>query len=103
MPPETSLLVAHDLTRVYRAGQEKVVGVSSATLTLGKGEFEIGIEDDGSGFDSGASVKRAGGGNGLDNMRERLRSVGGRFECHSRPGHGTRIVFRVPGEAPVAG
>jgi signal transduction histidine kinase len=72
-------------------------------VTLGKGEFEIGIEDDGSGFDSGAPGKRAGGGNGLDNMRERLRSVGGRFECHSQPGHGTRIVFRVPGEAPVAG
>ena len=72
-------------------------------VTLAGGGFEIAIEDDGSGFDSSAPAKRAGGGNGLDNMRERLRSVGGRFECNSRPGQGTRIVFCMPGEAAVVG
>ena len=72
-------------------------------VALGKGGFEIVIEDDGAGFDSTAPVKRAGGGNGLDNMRERLQSVGGRFKCQSRPGHGTRIVLRLPGGAAVAG
>jgi signal transduction histidine kinase len=71
-------------------------------VTLGDGGFEIVIEDDGAGFDTRAPAKRAGGGNGLDNMRERLRNVGGQFECHSRPGQGTRIVFRVPGKAAAA-
>ncbi len=39
----------------------------------------------------------------LYHMRERLRRIGGRLECHSRPGHGTRMVFRVPDEAAVVG
>ena len=57
----------------------------------------------GRGFDRGALVKRAGKGNGLDNLRERLRNIGGQFECHSQPGHGTRIVFHVPGKAAGGG
>ena len=80
-----------------RAGQVRV------QLTLGDGGFEIVIEDDGTGFDRGALVKRAGKGNGLDNLRERLRNIGGQFECHSQPGHGTRIVFHVPGKAAGGG
>jgi signal transduction histidine kinase len=71
-------------------------------LALRDGGFEIAIEDDGAGFDSNAPVKRSGGGNGLDNMRERLRHIDGRFECHSRPGQGTRIVFQVPAQAQTA-
>jgi signal transduction histidine kinase/ligand-binding sensor domain-containing protein len=72
-------------------------------VTLRQGEFGIAVEDDGCGFDSGAPPKRAGAGNGLDNMRERLRSVGGRFECQSQPGQGTRILFHMPAQAAVAG
>jgi signal transduction histidine kinase len=64
-------------------------------LAVGADEFKIIIEDDGCGFDSTSPPKRAGGGNGLENMRERLRSLGGRFECDSQPGRGTRIVFNV--------
>ena len=63
------------------------------------GEFTIGIEDDGCGFNSASPPKRTGGGNGLENMRERLRSVGGEFYCRSTAGHGTRISFGVP-DAP---
>jgi signal transduction histidine kinase len=70
-------------------------------MALGEGRFEIIIEDNGCGFEIGSPVKRAGGGNGLNNMRERLRSVGGEFECHSRPGHGTRIILCVPGKPSV--
>ena len=72
-------------------------------VTLTQGEFGIAVEDDGCGFDSGTPPKRAGAGNGLDNMRERLRSVGGRFECQSRPGQGTRILFHMPAQTAVAG
>jgi signal transduction histidine kinase len=70
-------------------------------VSLNKDGFEIVIEDDGSGFDSSAPIKRAGGGNGLTNMRERLANIGGQFECQSHPGHGTRIRFHVPGKAPA--
>ena len=65
-------------------------------LALAGNEFKIIIEDDGAGFDVAAPPKRAGGGNGLGNMKERLRSVGGQVECTSTPGQGTRIVFQAP-------
>jgi signal transduction histidine kinase len=75
----------------------------SIQVKLAKGGFEIVIEDDGCGFDSSAPTKRAGGGNGLENMRERMRNISGLFECQSRPGHGTRILFGVPARAPARG
>ena len=87
----------NNVLKYSRAGQLHL------ELVLGEDGFDIVIEDDGCGFDSGAPAKRTGGGNGLENMRERLSTIGGRFECHSRPGHGTRIVFRVPGKAVVVG
>ena len=62
-------------------------------LVLAADKFQIVIEDNGCGFDMATPPKRVGGGNGLENMRERLRSVGGGFECVSQPNHGTRIVF----------
>jgi len=71
-------------------------------LELSAGEFQISIADDGCGFDPESPPRRAGGGNGLGNMRERLAGIGGRLECHSRVGGGTRIVFSAPAQLPVA-
>jgi signal transduction histidine kinase/ligand-binding sensor domain-containing protein len=65
-------------------------------LILHPGAFELVIHDDGCGFDPAAPNKRAGGGNGLNNMQERIRGIGGRFDCSSEPGHGTRVSFHVP-------
>jgi len=51
------------------------------------------VTDDGRGFDpqhSTPSSKLAGSGNGLDNMRQRVEAIGGRFELWSQPGKGTR-------------
>ncbi len=66
------------------------------SLTTDAGGFKISIEDDGCGFDRASPPKRAGGGNGLENMSERLRSVGGEFDCLSEAGRGTRICFVAP-------
>jgi len=68
----------------------------SLQFILQPAAFEVFIHDDGCGFDPAAPPKRAGGGNGLANMRERLRSIDGRFECNAQPGHGTHVTFRVP-------
>ena len=70
-------------------------------LKLGPNEFQIIIADDGCGFDPASPPKRAGGGNGLENMRERMRVAGGRFECESTPGRGASIVFHIPCSLPV--
>jgi len=58
--------------------------------------FELVIEDDGRGFDPAVPDSRAGGGNGLGNLRERMRGIGGRFDCRSKLGHGSRLSFTVP-------
>lgn len=56
----------------------------------------INIEDDGRGF----YPDESNGGDrqhfGLQIMRERAESVGGSLELESQPGHGTRVVVRMP-------
>lgn len=37
---------------------------------------------------------------GLVAMRERCRLLGGRFSCHSQPGHGTRVLASIPRALP---
>jgi signal transduction histidine kinase len=61
----------------------------------------ITIQDDGVGV-SPDSERRFG--NGLKNMRQRMKSLGGSFEIGSGTGSGTRVVFRVsvPGSAQPA-
>lgn len=51
----------------------------------------IHIEDDGKGFLE-AGLKRQ---NGLSNMRQRIREIGGQILIQSRPGEGTRIEIRL--------
>ena len=65
-------------------------------LACGADDFKISISDDGCGFDSASPPRRSGGGNGLENMRVRLHSIGGRFEYCSRPGGGTQIDLIAP-------
>jgi two-component sensor histidine kinase len=55
--------------------------------------FEIMVEDNGSGFDPG---RTRGDRNGLTNMSERMRIIGGECNLASMPGLGCRVVFLVP-------
>jgi two-component system, NarL family, sensor kinase len=81
-------------TAFYRVAQEALANVqrhSHATavdleLTLRPDGIRMIIVDDGDGFDVAAVVSSAASGIGLRNLRERLASVGGWFEIHSRPG-----------------
>ncbi len=72
-------------------------------LTLIAEGFEIGIEDDGRGFEGEMARPRAGAGNGLDNMRERMKSAGGEVELQSHAGLGARVTFRVRCARTAAG
>jgi signal transduction histidine kinase len=113
LPPEIPPVVLPTEMRqqIFLAAKEALnnvlkhakAGRVQVQLVLVPGEFKIIIEDDGCGYDTDAPPKRAGGGNGLKNMQERLSGIGGRLECHSRPGHGTRIVFSAPGNPLAAG
>jgi signal transduction histidine kinase len=65
--------------------------------------FDIAVEDNGCGFDScvAAGSQEHGaasgcGGNGLQNMRQRLELLGGQCSIQSRPGHGATVLLSVP-------
>jgi len=93
--------VRHDVFLAAKEALTNVAKYAAATqvrlrLILHPAAFDLIIEDDGRGFDPAAATTRPGGGNGLRNMRDRMRRTGGRFECHSQPGGGTRITFHVP-------
>lgn len=62
------------------------------------GRLTMRIEDDGRGFDSRRSTENAASarGFGLTGLGERARILGGRFDCASAPGHGTRLTFDIP-------
>lgn len=98
------MLATETRHEVFLAAKEALTNVAKYAaasrvrlrLLLLADAFEIIIEDDGRGFDPAAVAARPGGGNGLPNMRERMRRNGGSFECLSHPGGGTLIKFHVP-------
>lgn len=59
-------------------------------ISLEDHTLQITIKDDGRGFDTGKS----GGGNGLSNMRKRMKAVNGTITMTSTPG--TEIVLSIP-------
>ena len=65
---------------------------ATVRLTEASGVLTFSVEDDGAGVHAGA-VKL---GAGLVNLAERVGAVGGTLTVDSAPGHGTRIVGRLP-------
>jgi signal transduction histidine kinase len=56
------------------------------------GWLEMRVADDGDGFDPATALE----GMGLNNMRERIRALGGELTIQSAPGQGTTVIARVP-------
>ncbi|WP_435092648.1 sensor histidine kinase [Clavibacter michiganensis] len=81
------------------ANVRRHAGASAVELVLDRdgGDVVLAIRDDGGGFDSA----RASGGYGLDGMRRRLATAGGRLELTSGP-DGTRLTARIPAHAAPA-
>jgi len=86
---------------LYRIAQEALnnalrhAAANSVAVRLqadGQG-LELGIRDDGVGFDVAAAADR--GGLGLASMRERAEALGSRLEIVSAPGAGTTVKVRV--------
>ena len=75
---------------VKHAGASEV----SVRLDLTEEGFTLAIEDDGQGFTADCPPAR---GNGLSNMRQRLKELRGLCWVESIPGRGTRVVFSLPG------
>lgn len=89
----------NNILKYAQASEVKVrIELADDTLT-------ISIRDDGIGLPTG-SVTSSGrsvlGGNGLKNIRQRLKSLGGNFRVSSVPGAGTLIRLEVPLAAVTA-
>jgi PAS domain S-box-containing protein len=85
---------------LYRIVQEalrntvKCSGATCATVELKTNEEGVclTVKDEGVGFD----VAKVSEGLGLVSMRERIRTIGGSVEVHTRPNCGTTIVAHIP-------
>ena len=67
----------------------------TVTTQLDGSWLQIGVSDDGIGFDEATIVP----GRGLQNLRQRARGLGGTVEICSARGAGTRVILRLPCEA----
>ncbi|MDQ3809978.1 MAG: sensor histidine kinase [Chloroflexota bacterium] len=96
----TSLLyIAREATsNVIRHAQASTVTIRLATTNH---ELVLTIRDNGRGFEPEAADSQLG--NGLRNMRERARAIGGALSIASLPGQGTTIRVHVPCEPPAEG
>lgn len=89
---------------LYRIIQEAVTNVikhafakeCTVTLACADGTVEAAIEDDGKGFDGKRITSPGEEHLGIAGMRERARSLNGRFAIESRAGEGTRVQIRIP-------
>lgn len=97
----------HELFLVFKEALNNIIKHSGATvvrisLRLKEARLVLVVEDNGCGFDATAA-RGASRGNGLHNMRNRIRKVGGEVSIVSSSGKGTRIEFSVPCESSKVG
>ncbi len=103
LPEEQGLLLFQSV-RELLLNCVRHAAVRQATLVLAQlnGSLHITVSDQGAGFDPGslnAPIKPVGSasrGFGLFSIRERMRSLGGRFDLKSAPGKGTVATLTLP-------
>ncbi|MEP6670541.1 MAG: sensor histidine kinase [Chthoniobacter sp.] len=93
-------LIGHELLRVAQEATANAVKHGDARRIVILLDFNtvarmrLAIEDDGTGFDTTASVPA--GHFGLIGIRERVEKLGGEFQFRSEPGKGTMVEVTVP-------
>lgn len=93
--------IRHELLLVFKEVLNNIVVHAGASevhleMKLEDREFIVIVRDNGRGFDStGNGQSRAGGGNGLGNMRTRMAGIAGGLAIHSEAEKGTTIVLTV--------
>lgn len=85
---------------LYRSIQEALANVTrhsaansvSIVLIIQQSDVNVSVSDNGRGFE----LNRTPNGMGLRSIRERVESVGGRFNIESTAGQGTRLELQIP-------
>lgn len=94
--------VRHNLFLAFKEAVRNAVKHGNASeihisISLQSGILTLTVKDDGCGFRADSPpVSSTGGGNGLTNMKQRLREIGGHCEIDSQPGQGTQVRLAVP-------
>jgi nitrate/nitrite-specific signal transduction histidine kinase len=96
---ECSIGIEKELYHIAQEALNNVLKHAECTqvtvhLRVQDSRIELGIADDGSGFDRDAVADK--GGMGLVNMRQRAEELGGSLSILSSPGNGTRIHVSIP-------
>lgn len=94
---EAIRIVLYQCLRELLVNVAKHAGVDTARVVIGSsdGRISVTVTDDGKGFDPADAVTDSDGGYGLFSVRERIESLGGRFDIASAPGRGTRVSLEV--------
>jgi signal transduction histidine kinase len=100
--PQVAAELANQAGDVVQLAREALSNVSRhaeavtcrVSLYRAEGGRVLEVDDDGRGFDLAAA---SGTGQGLRNLRERARALGGGAQIHSVPGQGTSIQVAIPG------
>ncbi|UZD21126.1 tetratricopeptide repeat protein [Algoriphagus halophytocola] len=93
-------MVSSEGIQIYRIVQEAIQNALKyaypsqilVTVSQRNGDFNLSINDDGSGF----LETEATAGNGLFNMRKRAEELGGSLQIISAKGQGTQVILSIP-------
>jgi signal transduction histidine kinase len=99
-------LSATRTTALFRVAQEALTNVikhsgaehAQVRLHFNEREITLEVEDNGHGFEVSAQAIPSRPSWGLLGMQERAALLGGRFDIHSNPGHGTCVRVSIPYE-----
>jgi two-component system sensor histidine kinase DegS len=91
-----------DATSIFRVCQEAFTNITRyalaknvlVSINISEENILLIIEDDGIGFDTSSVQNKKSF--GFLGMKERVLSLGGKFELISSPGNGTKIIVSLP-------
>jgi len=100
--PEDQVILLFQSVRALLINSLTHAGIGQATVTMEQieGYLRITVSDEGEGFDLAAAAETPSGGIsskfGLFSIQERMLALGGKFDIHSTPGHGTTATLLLP-------